>query len=58
MDGAATRAQASWFQATARQRVDGLLDPGSFTESPARRNGCKARTSPCSTCRRRLTTAW
>jgi len=39
MDGAATRAQASWFQATARQRVDGLLDPGSFTEflGPAER---------------------
>ncbi len=39
MDGAATRAQASWFQATARQRIDGLLDPGSFTEflGPAER---------------------
>src|ERR1700722_8167893 len=24
--------QASWFQATARQRVAGLLDPNSFTE--------------------------
>ena len=32
MEDAATRAQASWFQATARQRIDGLLDPGSFTE--------------------------
>ena len=39
MDEAATRDQASWFQATARQRVEGLLDPGSFTEflSPAER---------------------
>ena len=39
MEGAATRAQASWFQATARQRIDGLLDPGSFTEflGPAER---------------------
>ncbi len=39
MDAAATRRQASWFQATARQRVDGLLDPGSFVEflGPAER---------------------
>ena len=39
MDNAATHDQASWFQATARQRVDGLLDPGSFTEflGPAER---------------------
>ena len=28
----ATEQQASWLQATARQRVAGLLDPGSFTE--------------------------
>ena len=36
---AATQAEGSWFQATARQRVDGLLDPGSFTEflGPAQR---------------------
>ena len=36
---AATYEQASWFQATARQRVDGLLDPGSFEEylGPAER---------------------
>ena len=36
---AATHEQASWFQATARQRVDGLLDPGSFKEylGPAER---------------------
>ena len=32
MEDAATLDRASWFQATARQRVDGLLDPGSFTE--------------------------
>jgi malonate decarboxylase beta subunit len=32
MENAATYAQASWFQATARQRVAGLLDPNSFTE--------------------------
>src|SRR6202045_508392 len=32
MEDAATSAQASWFQATARQRVAGLLDPDSFTE--------------------------
>ncbi len=39
MEDTATRAQASWFQATARQRIDGLLDPGSFTEflGPAER---------------------
>ncbi len=39
MEDAAARAQASWFQATARQRVDGLLDPGSFKEflGPAER---------------------
>ncbi len=39
MEDAATHDQASWFQATARQRVDGLLDPGSFTEflGPAER---------------------
>ena len=29
---AATGERASWFQATARQRVEGLLDPGSFGE--------------------------
>ena len=36
---AATHDEASWFQATARQRVDGLLDPGSFAEflGPAER---------------------
>jgi malonate decarboxylase beta subunit len=28
----ATSGQASWFEATARQRVAGLLDPDSFTE--------------------------
>jgi Carboxyl transferase domain len=32
MEDAATSSQASWFQATARQRVAGLLDPNSFTE--------------------------
>ena len=32
MEDAATTGQASWFQATARQRVEGLLDPNSFTE--------------------------
>ena len=32
MEDAATTSQASWFQATARQRVEGLLDPNSFTE--------------------------
>src|ERR1700730_1594250 len=32
MEDAATSSQASWFQATARQRVVGLLDPNSFTE--------------------------
>ena len=32
MQGAATGQEASWFQATARQRVAGLLDQGSFTE--------------------------
>ncbi len=36
---AASRNEASWFQATARERVSGLLDPGSFTEflGPAER---------------------
>ena len=39
MEDAATRDRASWFQATARQRVDGLLDAGSFEEflGPAER---------------------
>ena len=32
MEDAATSGRASWFQATARQRVAGLLDPNSFTE--------------------------
>ena len=32
MEDAATNGQASWFQATARQRVAGLLDANSFTE--------------------------
>jgi malonate decarboxylase beta subunit len=32
MKDAATSGQASWFQATARQRVEGLLDPDSFAE--------------------------
>jgi malonate decarboxylase beta subunit len=32
MESAATHDQSSWFQATARQRVTGLLDPNSFTE--------------------------
>jgi malonate decarboxylase beta subunit len=32
MEDAATSSRASWFQATARQRVEGLLDPQSFTE--------------------------
>jgi malonate decarboxylase beta subunit len=32
MENAAIYAQASWFQATARQRIAGVLDPNSFTE--------------------------
>jgi malonate decarboxylase beta subunit len=32
MEGAAIYGKASWFQATARQRIAGLLDPNSFTE--------------------------
>jgi malonate decarboxylase beta subunit len=32
MNDAATSSRASWFQATARQRVEGLLDPNSFNE--------------------------
>jgi malonate decarboxylase beta subunit len=32
MDDTATRGNSGWFDATARQRVTGLLDPGSFTE--------------------------
>ena len=32
MEDAASSGQASWFQATARQRVAGLMDPNSFTE--------------------------
>jgi malonate decarboxylase beta subunit len=32
MDDTASRGKSGWFDATARQRVTGLLDPGSFTE--------------------------
>ena len=32
MNDTATRGKSGWFDATARQRVTGLLDPGSFTE--------------------------
>jgi malonate decarboxylase beta subunit len=32
MEDVASRGDAIWFQATARQRVTGLLDPGSFVE--------------------------
>jgi malonate decarboxylase beta subunit len=32
MEDAAIHGQGSWFQATARQRIAGLLDPDSFTE--------------------------
>ena len=32
MENVATNSTASWFQATARQRVAGLLDPNSFIE--------------------------
>jgi malonate decarboxylase beta subunit len=32
MGDAATSSRASWFQATARERIEGLLDPNSFTE--------------------------
>jgi malonate decarboxylase beta subunit len=32
MEDTATRGKSGWFDATARQRVMGLLDPGSFTE--------------------------
>ena len=32
MEDAAIYARAGWFQATARQRIAGLLDPNSFTE--------------------------
>jgi malonate decarboxylase beta subunit len=32
MDDAATSSRASWFQATARERIEGLLDLNSFTE--------------------------
>ena len=39
MEHVASHEQASWFQATARQRIEGLLDPGSFKEflGPAQR---------------------
>jgi malonate decarboxylase beta subunit len=39
MEGAAIYGKASWFQATARQRIAGLLDPNSFTEflAPSKR---------------------
>ena len=30
--GASTGGEASWFQATARQRIDGFLDPATFHE--------------------------
>src|SRR6202522_3452868 len=32
MEDAATRGKSGWFDATARPRVAGLLDPGTFTE--------------------------
>jgi malonate decarboxylase beta subunit len=32
MEDTASRGRSGWFDATARQRVTGLLDPGSFTE--------------------------
>ena len=32
MEDTATRGKSGWFDATARQRVTGLLDPSSFTE--------------------------
>jgi malonate decarboxylase beta subunit len=32
MEDTAARGKSGWFDATARQRVAGLLDPGSFTE--------------------------
>jgi malonate decarboxylase beta subunit len=32
MNDTASRGKSGWFDATARQRVAGLLDPGSFTE--------------------------
>jgi malonate decarboxylase beta subunit len=32
MEDVTTSGRASWFQATARQRVEGLLDPNSFSE--------------------------
>src|SRR5260370_42643980 len=32
MEDTATRGKSGWFDATARERVTGLLDPGSFTE--------------------------
>jgi malonate decarboxylase beta subunit len=32
MEDTASRGESGWFDATARQRVTGLLDPGSFTE--------------------------
>ena len=54
---AATHEEASWFQATARQRVDGLLDHGSFREYLVRPSGFRARISGCSICPPRSTTA-
>ena len=32
MEDVTTSGRASWFQATARERIEGLLDPNSFTE--------------------------
>ena len=51
MEDAAIYAQAGWFQATARQRVAGLLDPNSFTESWDLPSVFRARIFICSTCR-------
>ena len=58
MEDAASRGKASWFQATARQRVAGLLDPGQLSPSSSDHPSVfRARTFICSICLRHSTTA-
>jgi hypothetical protein len=40
---------ASWFLASARERLAGLLDPGSFVEFLPPRSVCRARIWRCLT---------
>ena len=58
MQDVASRENGSWLQATARQRLAGLLDPGSFAEFIGPEQRVESPHLPIFDLPRRSMTAW